>query len=177
MRPSLFGVNPGGQGGSVQKQVNATQVWLLALWGRVLLLEPSGGTWETALRTEANTPTGSRPRALEAPAWLWCVSLLQLQKGPEVGGWHPGYREVPLGEAAGWCRRRGWGLEVGEWARGAPPGVCSTQHLTCSFHAPPQAHGPWASPLDHGLQVTNSARLLLRWVFLNAHPVPSRAPC
>ena len=117
-------------------------------------------------------PLAPVPRALGSPAWLVvCVGpAAASEEGPEVGGWHPGCHEVPLGEAAGVVLGKGWGLGWGSGPVELRTGSAApASHLLLPDPSPsPRALG--APRSDHGLQVTNSARLLLRWVFLNAHP-------
>ena len=72
-----------------------------ALGARVLLLEPSGGTWGTLLwGPKGNiSPLAPIPRGLGSPTWLviYVGPAAASEKGPEVGGWHPGCHEVPPG--------------------------------------------------------------------------------
>lgn len=79
----------------------------------------------------------------------------------------PGWEAGTLGCECRWVgcwsgAGEGLGLGVGEWARGAPPEVCSTSISPAPSSPSPSPRALGVPRSDPGLQVTNSARLLLR---------------
>lgn len=81
-----LGSNPWGQGSRVQMEASVIR-WASGILGaRVLLLEPSGGTWETLDRGK-HLPTGSHPQGFGLPYMVGrvCGSRCSFRRGARSG--------------------------------------------------------------------------------------------
>ena len=146
-----LGSNPWGQGSRVQMEASIVRLASGALGARVLLLEPSGGTWGTLLwGPEGNiSPLAPIPRGLGSPTRL-VIYVGPAAASEEGQKWEVGTlgaMKCPLGEAAGAVVGEGvglggWGVDL--WSS---TGGVQHQHLCLFIPGPlPEPTGTQAYP-------------------------------